>query len=196
MGRKKKTKEIKEVKVSIPTTIKYQGNVNIKLIKRGKVIKEINNHNDGTSQLFKFILDCLAGNYYPINRPTWIIPYYLGKAGGEGKPPIFYAISLFIPINDARVIQQDDDSYMLSYKCLITQTQLAGIQNSINGLLFYSTSNIGNGSTTQGSQAQNYSMIMEFGEPLSELNSDILITWQIKVDAQQEAYPEETEQTV
>lgn len=70
MGRKKKTKEIKEVKVSIPTTIKYQGNVNIKLIKRGKVIKEINNHNDGTSQLFKFILDCLAGNYYPINRPT------------------------------------------------------------------------------------------------------------------------------
>ena len=70
MGRKKKTKQIKEVKVSTPTTIKYKGNVNIKLIKKGKTIKEINNHNDGTNQLFKFILDCLAGDYYPVNRPT------------------------------------------------------------------------------------------------------------------------------
>lgn len=195
MGRKKKNKEIKEVKVSRPTTIKYKGNVNIKLIKRGKIIKEINNHNDGTPQLFKFILDCLAGNYYPVNRPTWIIPYYLGKAEEE-NPPILYAISIFIPINDAQVIKQDDDSYVLSYKCLITQTQLAGRTEPINGLLFYSTSNIGNGSTIQSSQAQNYSMIMDFGEPLNELNSDILITWQIKVDAQQEAYQKETEQTI
>ena len=86
---------------------------------------------------------------------------------------------------------------MLSYKCLITQTQLGGIENKfINGLLFYSTSNTGDGTTVVGNQAQNYSMSMDFGEPLSELDSDILITWQIKVDAQQEAYQEETEQII
>ena len=67
MGRKKKKQEI--IKAKTPFAIEYKGDVSIDVIRKGKVIKSFKNHNDGTSNLFKFILDCLAGNYYEVNRP-------------------------------------------------------------------------------------------------------------------------------
>lgn len=67
MGRKKKKKEI--IKAKTPFAIEYRGDVSVDVIRKGKVIRSFKNHNDGTNNLFRFILDCLAGNYYEVNRP-------------------------------------------------------------------------------------------------------------------------------
>lgn len=66
---KRKTKT-RKVEAKSSTTLQYTGDVSIKVMRKGKVLRSIKNHNDGGSPLFKFILDCLAGEYHDENRPT------------------------------------------------------------------------------------------------------------------------------
>ena len=68
MGRKKKNKQ-SVITTKENTTLKYSGTVNISILKKGKVIKQFKNHNEGTNNLFLFILNCLAGEYYEVDRP-------------------------------------------------------------------------------------------------------------------------------
>ena len=190
MGRKKKKKEI--IKAKTPFAIEYKGDVSIDIIRKGKVIKSFKNHNDGTSNLFKFILDCLAGNYYEVNRPFWIVPYYK-DTDGEDK----YSISIPVPINNNVSVSYDNSTqqYILTYKCLINSSLLQ-TNTTIDGLLFYSThvkkSITITAKKVVASTGDNaYSMKMSFGFDKTDReqgknkfqDQDLLITWQIRISS-------------
>lgn len=87
MGRKKKVvtetpvsqEETKETKTTEKTnvsssvaTIGYQGNLNIKVQRGNKIISNKTYHNTGSQLLFRFLCECLAGNYYEDLRPVKI----------------------------------------------------------------------------------------------------------------------------
>ena len=181
MGRKKKEKKKEIIQAKTPFSIEYKGDVSIDVIRKGKVIKSFKNHNDGTSNLFKFILDCLAGNYYEINRPFWIVPYYTDN--GQDK----YSISIPVPINNNVSVSHDNSTqqYILTYKCLINSSLLQS-DTTIDGLLFYST-HVKNSITTIAGQPvvdptsdNAYCMKMSFGFDETDNNKfqdqDLLIT--------------------
>lgn len=84
MARKKKVVVAKESQPII-----YSGNVIIKKIRNGKVISVKESHNSGYNSLFKFLLNCLAGNYIEASRPQVIMPCRLtnGKLCYVGNVP-------------------------------------------------------------------------------------------------------------
>lgn len=188
MGRKKKEKKKEIIQAKTPFSIEYRGDVSIDVIRKGKVIKSFKNHNDGTNNLFRFILDCLAGNYYEVNRPFWIVPYYTDN--GQDK----YSISIPVPINNNVSVSYDNNTqqYILTYKCLINSSLLQS-DTTIDGLLFYST-HVKNSITTIAGQPvvdptsdNAYCMKMSFGFDETDNNKfqdqDLLITWQLRVTA-------------
>lgn len=69
MARKKK-----QVKVTNNTPLKYEGTVTIKKIKNGKVTSVVKKHNQGYLRLFKFLLNCLCGDYNGDEVPSWAVP--------------------------------------------------------------------------------------------------------------------------
>ena len=183
MGRKKKKKEI--IKAKTPFAIEYRGDVSVDVIRKGKVIRSFKNHNDGTNNLFRFILDCLAGNYYEVNRPFWIVPYYTKGDHDE------YSISIPVPINNNASVSYDNNTqeHILTYKCLINSSLLP-TNTSIDGLLFYSTSVknsiiIEAGEAVESTGDNAYSMKMSFGFKETDDNKfqdqDLLITWQLRI---------------
>lgn len=180
MGRKKKNKQ-SVITTKENTTLKYSGTVNISILKKGKVIKQFKNHNEGTNNLFLFILNCLAGEYYEVDRPKWIVPYK--KASQQEQ----YSIGSFIPINDVDVLRETNtNTNILSYKCLITTSYLGVDGKQIDGLLFYSDNEKNSlGDVNEGGEVDSsqYSMKMEFGD-IDENNfkdQDILIEWQVRI---------------
>lgn len=66
MARRKKTakatKKTIEQTVS-PTSIGYSGKINVKVTNRGKTVYNNTFHNNGGTKLFKFLCECLAGQY-------------------------------------------------------------------------------------------------------------------------------------
>lgn len=188
MGRKKKEKKKEIIQTKTPFSIEYRGDVSIDIIRKGKVIKSFKNHNDGTNNLFRFILDCLAGNYYEVNRPFWVVPYYIDN--GEDK----YSISIPIPINNNASVSYDNSTqqYILTYKCLINSSLLQS-NTQIDGLLFYSTHvkksiTIVAGNLVVAATGDNaYCMKMSFGFDETDNNKfqdqDLLITWQLRITA-------------
>ena len=184
MGRKKKKKQV-EIKPKEETILNYTGSVSIALLRKGKIVKKIQNHNDGNNNLFKFILNCLAGEYYDIDRPKWIIPFYTDTNEIDK-----YSVPSFIPINSIRILEQPSSegiTYVLSYKCLITSSYLGVDGTNINGLLFYSD----NGKGLSGDMVKrddpinnHFQMKMSFGDDPDQTefkDQDILIEWQVRI---------------
>lgn len=50
----------------------YKGQVTVKTVRDGKVIKTKTIHNAGTKLLFKFLANCIIGNYYDNERPLYV----------------------------------------------------------------------------------------------------------------------------
>lgn len=175
MAEEKKTVEIKP---KSGMQLQYQGDVTVKVLKKGKVQKTITNHNDGTDNLFKFLLDCLAGNFIESSRPKWVIPFYID--GTTEK----YSLPIAIPIQSVEVFQDSSTQlHAISYRCLFSSTQLYN-STQIDGLLFYSTSGKNSVSFNRGEKidTQNYSMKMYFGTEDNEFqDADILVEWQLRI---------------
>ena len=172
----KDSKNKKTIEVNNSSSIQYKGDVSISFIKKGKVVRKIKNHNEGKNSLFEFLLDCLAGNYYKSNRPTWIIPYY--KEQNEMK----YSIYKPVPISSVKVTK-DNSGPVLSYTCLIPSSLFGNSPQKMDGLLFYSYANL-EGVGQDSNFNHNYSMSMEFGgdeQVESTQGQDILIIWQIRI---------------
>lgn len=78
MGRKKKITEpevkqevkVEETKKPLPSTIGYQGKINVKVQRGNKIVSSKTYHNTGSIKLFHFLCECLAGNYYEDLRPV------------------------------------------------------------------------------------------------------------------------------
>ena len=90
---KKKTKTSEnnnQIASGVTTTgIGYQGNLTVKLTNGKKVLSAKTYHNAGTKELFKFICNCLAGNFATSSRPCRIQLY--GHAGCGITPSDFDA---------------------------------------------------------------------------------------------------------
>lgn len=178
MARRKKKKEITP---KTNTILQYTGNVTISVLRKNKVVKQYKNHNDGNNNLFAFILNCLAGEYYDVDRPKWIVAYYTSNQQD------YYSIPSYIPINKVIVKTNNETSPVLSYRCLISSSYLGSNGRDINGLLFYSdngrNSNNIEGQVNQPIRDTNYSMRMDFGniEENHFVDQDILIEWQVRI---------------
>lgn len=72
MARKKK--EVVETKQK--AGVAYTGKVKIQFIKNNRVYKTIDQHNEGTTELFKYLANCIIGNYNQGLRPQYIHTYY------------------------------------------------------------------------------------------------------------------------
>lgn len=196
MGRKKKVveeikeqPEVQEVKVQDPSTFKYQGNVTVSFVRKGRVIKTIRNHNEGTNELFRFLLNCLAGNYYANDRPVFIRAVYDLNHTSEVKPSDYTpsyanASTIAVPITQASVqLDNDLNVYTLTYQCLVPRNTITNTE-IIDGLRFYSTINYDIETTVDDrTEYQNYSMQLEFGynNRLTLIDADILISWSVRI---------------
>ncbi len=67
---KRKPKEQPEIKIT--DSQKYKGSANIRVVKNGKTIKNITQHNSGNMPLFTFLVNCLAENYVSNDVPKYI----------------------------------------------------------------------------------------------------------------------------
>ena len=85
MGRKKKVIEPQQTQtnVEIKDSSKYSGSVNIRLVKNGKTIQNINQHNEGNLPLFSFLINCLNGYLNEKGIPNYIS---LGTTDSGTKP--------------------------------------------------------------------------------------------------------------
>lgn len=176
-----KEKKKKEVTPKTSTVLKYTGNVTISVLRKNKIVKQYKNHNEGNSNLFTFILNCLAGEYYDVDRPRWIVAYYT-----ENNQD-YYSIPSYIPINEVGVKTNNETTPVLSYRCLISSSYLGSNGKDINGLLFYSDNgrNMNNieGMAGQAVKDTHYSMRMDFGnvEETHFVDQDLLIEWQVRI---------------
>ena len=71
MKRVKKKQQDSDNKLSIG----YTGNVTIKVVRNNKVVKTIQDHNEGTIHLFEFIAKCLSGVYEEQFGPKYLVLY-------------------------------------------------------------------------------------------------------------------------
>lgn len=60
-------------------TLGYSGYVSIKIYKGNKLYKTINQHNEGTAELFRYIANALAGNTNSALMPRYIHTFYCTK---------------------------------------------------------------------------------------------------------------------
>ena len=77
MGRKKKTEQQADVTLIAKdsSVVKYTGTVTVQLVKNGRIVKSGKGHNEGKSELFKFLANCIAGNYVYNDCPTYLSCY-------------------------------------------------------------------------------------------------------------------------
>ncbi len=120
---------------SSSTSITYQGNVTVKYVKNGKVIKKRKQHNAGTAELFDVILTALSGSLHT-NR----IPYYLLAFTTEGKSALYKAAA------KSSVIKVDNQTNSITYTftlpyAMFNLSTLSGGKN-INTLRLYGESHI------------------------------------------------------
>ena len=153
MGRKKKTttetpisqEEIKETSTVMETkkspsagTIGYKGNINVKVQRGNKIISNKNYHNTGNQSLFRFLCECLAGNYYDDLRPVKIKlfsgsnsedisnPYSWITNGTEGTVDTPVATPLALTYTNVAAIEDitDNYKYTVSYEFKIPYTYI------------------------------------------------------------------------
>lgn len=55
--------------------INYQGTVRLSFVKNGREVKSVKLHNTGCLQLFKYLANCLIGDYKLINSPQYLMLY-------------------------------------------------------------------------------------------------------------------------
>ena len=171
MAKKKKTTT---VKVTESNPIKYSGQVIIKKIKNGKVISTTINHNEGTSYLFNFLLNCLAGNLVENLRPCWVYAV-------QNKNNVLSYVS-GIPSYIAGVtVQGSGDDLYVEYKFYLN-FQTVYKTRGFNSLVLYSNQDKPTSSTDGDTIYEKYSMVVNFEDTYTaDSDTDTLIIWQLKI---------------
>ena len=174
MARKKKTETLKVTEVN---PIIYSGQVTIKKIKKGKVISTQKIHNEGTNHLFKFLLNCLAGNWIPSARPSWICT---GQYTNSGQVVIKYVADTCSKITQQPEVFETSSDVYIQYKFLL-QSKPQYTTTGFNCLLLYSDDNkpvvVQDGVEVDPS----YSMVVNFDTQHQSADEQILIIWQLKI---------------
>lgn len=172
MGRKKKTKTV-EVVESQP--ISYSGKVIIKKIKKGKVVSTQVSHNEGTTELFKFLLNCLAGNWLPDSRPSWITT----AQRNDSTSTFTYVSDNITSISQPPVVYELQTGPYIEYKFLLPFKP--EYSNGFNCLVLYNNDNKPS-SVVHGQDVEDgYSMRVMFDDQQASSNEQILIIWQLEI---------------
>jgi len=165
----------------------YEGKVTIESLRNNKRLVRKRVKNKGTKHLFKYILDCLYGNYDANRRPYYIMPYK--EETGTKK----YAQTTFIPPSFFKVdAKSDPDHPVLELKFVINYLVA---KEGVNGFVLYSpevvTTIRSTGSITTAQDLNpEYMVEVKVTIDLEEsADYDKLITWQMYIDNK----PEETE---
>ena len=174
MGRKKKEEQIK-IETTTPTVV-YHGGATIKIIKNGRVVKQTKKHNEGGTPLFRFLADCMAGNFYPNNRPTCI---RVGNFDGTN----FTDYSLSYVVSSTSSVSRTTVNISFTIPGGLINVALISNDKPINCLRVYSVSNVNN----EDSYSAQIVLSGEQGTdeaPITSFNTDesLLIVWSMNID--------------
>ena len=169
MAEKKKVVVAKETQPII-----YSGNVTVKKIRKGKVISVKQSHNSGYNSLFKFLLNCLAGNYIEASRPQVIMPCRLtgNKLCYVGNVPNWLN-------QQPKVLVGPNDSLYVEYTFLITYN--SEFSKGIDHLVLYSESDLPESIANGNEIDNNYSMLVNLSDTITSTGEDLLIIWQLQI---------------
>ena len=144
-----------EKKFEDNSSISYIGNVSVSILKGKNVIKTIKTHNKGYEPLFRFLCQCLAGEYNRAEalRPRYIRLFTLGDAGTafveeqvEEHLSVTYLTSLTIPTYNTTPsistvsISGQEPYTKTTFKFLISFTQIDSTRDT-NMFALYSADN-------------------------------------------------------
>lgn len=178
MGRKKK---VKEINVNDSNSIKYFGDVTIQRVRKGKVVSTVKQHNAGGSELFRFLLNCLAGQFVAVDKPSVVTPAF------EENNIIKYRSNLCYDISNISFDTTTPDNYFVEYKFYLPYSTQFTEGDGFNRLVIYSDRN-NPGDHTNGEQIYSawsmYVVLDQYIKP--DLDEDLIITWHLKVENIQE----------
>lgn len=177
MGRKKKTKTV-EVVESQP--ISYSGKVIIKKIKKGKVVSTQVSHNEGTTELFKFLLNCLAGNWLPDSRPSWITTAQRDNSTSTDSPSTKYVSNNITSISQPPVVYELKTGPYIEYKFLIPFKPEYS-NRGFNCLVLYNNDNKPSSFNDGDDVANGYSMTVMLDNQQLASDEQMLIIWQLEI---------------
>lgn len=143
----------KKKKKTTKQTLSYQGTVKIQTVRGGKVYKEVIQHNAGTAGLFRYVANCIIGNYNHSMMPRYIRLFTCDnpkqKLLREEDMPDLWSTpvnALNLPFNTVQV-RQDVSSektiekpYISEFTFMIPYTQ---IQSNFNVLCLYNVTSAG-----------------------------------------------------
>ena len=188
MGRKKKQVETQpvEVKVTKNAAVSYAGGATIKIVKNGKVRRTIQQHNEGTLELFKFITNCLAGNYQDDNRPIILRVGYLNPSNPDESTD--YSLAYVISSNSRAYVKEDTHAVIdISFNVPGSLINIGNISTStpLNCLRIYSDTNKSNWGK-YSAQIKLTQTDDEDNEAITSLSKDesLLIVWEMEVSTQ------------
>lgn len=177
MAKKKKTTTIK---TAATAPVKYTGTVCVKTIKKGRVTSSNTYHNEGTPELFNFLLRCLAGLYLKDAQPRYAV---LAK---ETETSTTYVSNNIIEATEITVdIQSTTDASKNYAEYRFFFPYNAAYKGGFNTLLLYNktkkpvTSAIISGQPVDTDYSMKVSM-----EESPEVSDDenLLIIWQLNIN--------------
>ena len=186
MGRKKKTIEQQEKQVNVSTEVKdsqkYNGSVNIRLVKNGVTVQNIVKHNAGNTPLFTFLINCLSGSYNPSSIPSYInLGYYNNSVYRVLTTNIIYKNSSFISVNTTQNVPQIN--YQFTIPTVLLNT--AGFTDSviINSMKLYNLDNL---NTANIENDDNYCAMInlenEIEIPVADIQKyTMFVTWSLYI---------------
>lgn len=179
MARNKKVKQTplnQNVGVKIDDKVKYEGNVQIRLVKDGRVVKDITKHNSGNIPLFLFLANCLLGQFQSTGIPNYITLGYYSEQDG---------VNTYTNLSSSAILSGNSyllDSNQVNYEFTIPTVTISssGINDNItiNRLRLYNTENL---STFKNQDDNNYSAEVEvsgLNVPISDIGKyTIFVIW-------------------
>ena len=171
MGKRK----VKKLKIANEAPLKYSGTVTIQTIKKGKIISSVTQHNTGTAELFKFLLNCLAGKWIPRACPSFLT---LGTADESGH--ITYVTDNVVEALEKTV--HINDSPYVEFRFLVPFKNTSK-GRSYNRLLVYSDLNYPSGININEEVRPDYSILLPLSTPeIIQEDEDKLIIWQLSLE--------------
>ena len=129
--------------------ISYQGKVTLKIMHGKKIVQTIENHNEGTLHLMKFLTHCLGSNYDETLAPKYIMAYHLEGEGMSGVTDVTTNVTVrpvatnfspsFNEVEDPLTPKNSKASVTLTF---LLPSTLLNSTKTINRLAIYSSNDL------------------------------------------------------
>ena len=182
--KKEKQKESQNTspEINISGGQKYNGNVNIRVVRNSQLMKNITKHNAGGQPLFSFLVACLNSNWQPAD-----VPNYIGLCYNDGESTTCLhtvsipKVSSFVSTRSGTTIPQVNYQFTIPASYL-NATPTESNMVVVNRLQLYNSSNI-NKETNYSAEivldpAQNETIKLD---PSNIQKYTIFITWSLYI---------------